>query len=130
MVTLGGGEKTLTAKGTCKVKWQKEAASLEIEINDLPAAAQLGWPNQQYVLWAIDPEKRIVNLGLVPLQGQDGKWKTQVPLRIFGLLVTAEKDAKAEAPGTSVVLESLLPTNPTLVVPVRRVTVSLAASQG
>ena len=125
-VALGGAEKTLTAKGLCKVKWRESAAILELEVQDLPSPAEIGWTGQQYVLWAVDEEKRSVNLGLVPLQGKDAKWKVQVPLRIFGLLVTAEKNRQAAAPSTSVVLESLLPTDPRLVIPVFRVNLRLA----
>ena len=128
-VVLGGAEKTLSSKGLCKVKWEENAATLEIEIQDLPAAAELGWPGQQYVLWAIDSEKRALNLGLVPLRSKEAKWKLQIPFRTFGLLVTAEKNAKAEAPSTAVALESLFPTDPFLVVPVMRVNVALAANQ-
>ena len=101
------------------------AAQLEIAIEDLPPAEKLGWPGQQYVLWAVDTDQRILNLGPVPLRGQGAKWKVQIPSRAFGLLVTAEKNPKAEAPSTAVVLESLLPTDPFLVVPVLRLDVSL-----
>lgn len=129
-VWLGGAEKTLTSKGLFQVKWQQNAAQLEIAIEDLPPAEKLGWSGHQYVLWAVDTEKRILNLGPVPLRGQGAKWKVQVPSRTFGLLVTAEKTPKAEAPSTAVVLESLLPTDPFLVVPVLRLDVPLVLPKG
>ena len=125
-VTLGGAERTLTSRGICKVQWSKEAASLELQLETLPSPADLGWAGQQYVLWAIDSEKRALNLGLVPLRGKEAKWKLQVPFRVFGLLATAEKNPQAQSPSTAVVLESLLPTDPNLVVPVFRVTLTLA----
>ncbi|MBI4463109.1 MAG: hypothetical protein HY647_00245 [Acidobacteria bacterium] len=125
-VLLGGAERTLAAKGLCQVKWRDNVATLEIEIENLPAPAEVGKPGQQYVLWAIDSEKKIVNLGLVPWQGKQAKWKVQVPFRIFGLLVTVEGDSKAEVPSTTVALESLLLTDPFLIVPVFRVDVALA----
>ncbi len=53
-----------------------------------------------------------------------------VPFRVFGLLVTAEKNAQAETPSTAVVLESLLPTDRYLVIPVFRVNVDLTPPQG
>ncbi|MBI1954842.1 MAG: hypothetical protein HYS38_00445 [Acidobacteria bacterium] len=129
-VWLGGAEKTLTSKGVFQVKWQRNAAQLEIAIEDLPPAEKLGWSGHQYVLWAVDTEKRILNLGPVPLRGRGAKWKVQVPSRSFGLLVTAEKSPKAEAPSTAVVLESLLPTDPFLVVPVLRLDVPLVPPKG
>lgn len=129
-VTLGGGERTLTAKGLCKVKYENDGARAEIEIQSLPSAESIGWPGTQYVLWAIDDEKRATNLGPVPLSGDGAKWNLQLPLRVFGLLVTAEKSAQATAPSSAVVLESLLPTDRYLVVPVFRVNVDLAPPQG
>jgi len=129
-VTLGGAEKTLTSKGICKVKWRENAATMEIEVEKLPPSHEIGGAGSQYVLWAVDSEKRVVNLGRVPLSGQNAKWQVQVPFRIFGLLVTAEANPQAEVPGTAVVLESLLPTDPFLVVPVFRIDVTLAATQG
>jgi len=124
-VSLGGGEKTLTSKGSCKVKWRKDSAEMEIEVKNLPAAAEVGWPGRQYVLWAVDREKRAVNLGVVPLRSKDAKWAAQVPFRVFGLLVTAEEDPKATVPGAQVALESLLPTDADLIIPVFRVDVAL-----
>ena len=129
-VTLGGGEKTLTSKGLCQVKWHDKAASMEIVVENLPPAQELGWSGRQYVLWAIDTEKRAINLGPVPAGKKEAKWKVQVPVRAFGLLVTAEKNPKADAPSAAVVLESLLPTDPFLVVPVLRVNVALTPVQG
>lgn len=128
-VYLGGAEKTLTASGTCKVKAKKNAASFEIEVKNLPSTETAGWTGRQYVLWAIDNEKRAVNLGVVPQHGKSAKWSVEVPFRAFGLLVTAERDPKAAAPGPDVAMESLLPTNPNLVVPVYRVEVALGAPQ-
>ena len=129
-VALGGAEKTLTSKGICKVKWRKDAAAIEIEIKDLPSVGEVGWAGRQYVLWAVDREKRTLNLGLVPVRGKDAKWELQAPIRAFGLLVTAEQDPKAAAPSAAVALESLLPTDPDLVVPVYRVDVALVPPQG
>lgn len=124
-VEIGGTEKTLTSKGICKVKWKDNVASLELKVEDLRSPSEGGWPGAQYVLWAVDNEKRAMNLGLVPLHGDKAEWKVQVPFRIFGLLVTAEKNLQATNPSTAVALESLLPTDPKLVVPVFRVDLTL-----
>jgi hypothetical protein len=120
-VVLGGGEKTLAAKGLCKVRWENNVAALEVTVENLPAPAEAGWTGAQYVLWAIDSEKKTVNLGLVPLSGDEAKWKAQAPFRIFGLLITAESNPQAAAPGSAVAVESLLPTDTRLVLPVFRV---------
>ena len=126
VVELGGAARTLAAKGLAKVKWHDKAAAMELEIEGLPAPAEAGFAGTQYVLWAVDNDKRAVNLGLVPGSGKQAKWKLQGPFRIFGLLVTAEKNPQASAPSNDVALESLLPTDPNLVVPVFRVDLQLA----
>ncbi|OFV99121.1 MAG: hypothetical protein A3H94_01050 [Acidobacteria bacterium RIFCSPLOWO2_02_FULL_60_20] len=125
-VVLGGAEKTLASKGLGKVKWHDNAATVELKLERLPSPAEAGWSGAQYVLWAIDSDKRTMNLGLVPANGSKAEWKIQLPFRIFGLLITAEKNPQAAAPSTAVALESLLPTDPNLVVPVFRVNLSLA----
>ena len=124
-VVLGGAEKTLSSRGLAKVKWKENAALIELKLEDLPAPAEAGWSGRQFVLWAVDSEKRVVNLGPVPLNGKDANWQVQTPFRIFGLLVTAEESAQASVPSSLVALESRLPVNPTLVVPVFRVELSL-----
>lgn len=129
-VVLGGAEKTLTAKGRFKVKWQGNAAALELEVEGLRSPTENGWTGQQYILWAVDEEKRAVNLGPVPLRGDGAQWRVQVPFRVLGLLVTSENNPQADGPSNSVVLESLLPSDPRLVVPVFRVRLKLAAPPG
>ena len=124
-VVLGGAAKTLTAKGICKVNWRDNVTTLELKMEALPSPAEAGWSDGQYVLWAIDNEKRTLNLGPVPLDGGEAEWRVQAPFRIFGLLVTAEKNPPTSSPSTAVALESLLPTDPRLVVPVFRVDIAL-----
>jgi hypothetical protein len=125
-VNLGGAEKTLTSSGAFKVKAKADSSALEIEIKNLPSPGEVGWTGRQYVLWALDREKRVMNLGLVPVRGKGGKWSVQIPFRVFGLMVTAEQDPKAPAPSEAVAMESLLPIDPDIVVPVYRVEVALA----
>ena len=124
-VVLGGTETSLISKGPCKVKCKDNAATVELKLEDLPSPSDAGWSAVQYVLWAVDNEKRTLNLGLVPANGNKAEWRVQVPFRIFGLLVTAEKNPQGTNPSTRVALESLLPTDSRLVVPVFRVDLSL-----
>src|SRR5579885_873331 len=129
-IYMCGSDKTLTATGECKIKWQKGTGSLELEIKGLPSPNEAGWGNRQYVLWALDRDKHIANLGVVPLRGKNAKWSVQTAFRTFGLLITAEQDPKAPAPSTAVAMESLLPTDPDLVVPVYRVEIDLGPRKG
>ena len=129
-VNLGGAEKTLSSTGAFRVKAKADSSTLEIEIKNLPAPDEVGWTGRQYVLWALDREKRVMNMGLVPVHGKNGKWSLQIPFRVFGLMVTAEQDPKATAPSDAVAMESLLPIDPDIVVPVYRVEVALTQAKG
>lgn len=129
-VGLGGTAKTLTSRGVCRVKWGKDAASVDIEIKGLPSPDEAGWAGRHYILWAIDKDKRTMNLGVVPVKGKDAKWSVEVPFRIFGLLVTAETNPKGTAPTTAVAMESLLPTDTDLIIPVFRIEVPLTSGKG
>jgi hypothetical protein len=61
-----------------------------------------------YVLWAITPEGRAVNLGEV-LPGENGKDKINVTtdLQAFGLIVTAEPYFSVIHPSNEVVAENV-----------------------
>ena len=116
-----------TARGIAKVKWREGAAVVEMEADHVPSPAELGKNGGQLVLWAIDQEKKAVNLGTVQVSGKKVKASVKAPFRIFGLLVTAETDANTKAPGSAVALESKLPLNPDLVLPVFRVEITLGS---
>ena len=126
-VVVGGSEHALTSRGLVKVKWRDGAATVEIAADQLPAPADLGKTGGQYVLWAVDQDKKVMNLGAVQLNGKRIKTSVQVPFRIFGLLLTVESDVQTRIPGTAVVLESRLPVNPDLVLPVFKIEVPLGS---
>lgn len=126
-ITIGGSEKALTARGVAKIKWREGAAVVEMEADQVPSPAEIGKSGGQLVLWAIDQDKKVVNLGAVQLSGKKLKASVKAPFRIFGLLVTAEVDAAAKSPSSAVALESRLPLNPNLVLPVFRVEIPLGS---
>jgi hypothetical protein len=126
-VTLGGSERALTARGLAKIKWREGAAAVDITADQVPSPGDIGKNGGQLVLWAIDQDKKIVNLGALQLNGKKLKAKAQAPFRIFGLLITAESDAAAKTPSSAVALESRLPVDPNLVLPVFRIEVPLGS---
>src|ERR1700687_3819269 len=94
-----GGSTKLDFKGTSlmpqasgQVKVARNAGHREINDNfdHLQAANKFGVEYLTYVLWAITPEGRPVNLGEVLLT--DGRSELQVTtdLQAFGMIVTAE----------------------------------------
>src|SRR5262245_9914739 len=64
-VTIGGSERALTARGLAKVKWRDGAAAIEMTADRVPSPEELGKRGGQLVLWAIDQDKKVVNLGAV-----------------------------------------------------------------
>ena len=79
------------------------------ELTHLRPARNFGGQYLTYVLWAITPEGRAVNLGEV-LPGGSGKSKISVTtdLQAFGMIVTAEPYYSVTHPSNQVVAENIL----------------------
>jgi outer membrane protein OmpA-like peptidoglycan-associated protein len=94
-----------------KAKVDGKAGRLEIsaEFNHLEPVKMFGGQFLTYVLWAITPEGRAVNLGEV-LPGGNGKDKIDVTteLQAFGLIVTAEPYYSVTHPSNKVVAENVI----------------------
>jgi hypothetical protein len=82
---------------------------IEAEFKDLDAPARFGHQFLTYVLWAITPDGRPVNLGEVLTdESYKGKLKVTTPLQTFGLIVTAEPYFAVTQPSNVVVLENVV----------------------
>ena len=95
--------------GHAKVDGKAGRLAISVELTHLPPASSLGGQYLTYVLWAITPEGRAVNLGEV-LPGEGGKDKIDVTtdLQAFGLIVTAEPYYSVVRPSNKVVAENIL----------------------
>jgi outer membrane protein OmpA-like peptidoglycan-associated protein len=93
--------------GNAEVKSKQGAIHIEAEFNGLQPAGRYGPEYLTYVLWAISPEGRPVNLGEV-LLNHDGKSKLNVTsnLQTFALIVTAEPYFAVTQPSDVVVMEN------------------------
>lgn len=102
--------------GEAKVKRSgRRNTRVEMSIEDLPRAYELGSIYTTFVLWAISPEGRADNLGELKRSGSmfiDTKIDVTTPLQTFALLVTAEPHYLVRTPSRMVVLENLPPRNP------------------
>jgi outer membrane protein OmpA-like peptidoglycan-associated protein len=102
--------------GSAKVRRQgRRGTRVELNIENLPRAAELGGPYTTYVLWAISPEGRVDNLGEIKRSGSfiiDSKIDVTTPLQTFALIITAEPHFLVRSPSRMVVMENLPPTNP------------------
>ncbi|MBA2503254.1 MAG: OmpA family protein [Pyrinomonadaceae bacterium] len=93
----------------------RRGTRIELSIDNLPRATELGGPYTTYVLWAISPEGRIDNLGEIKRSNLfiiNSKLDVTTPLQTFALVVTAEPHFLVRGPSRIVVLENLPPRNP------------------
>jgi hypothetical protein len=97
------------AHGTAKVDAHAGRTSIELDLEGLSPANGFGAEYLTYVLWAITPEGRPVNLGEVLPSGGEGKLQMQVTtnLQAFGLIVTAEPYYAVTMPSDLVVMQNV-----------------------
>jgi outer membrane protein OmpA-like peptidoglycan-associated protein len=103
-------------KGEAKVKRAgRRGTRVELSVEDLPRASELGGIYTTYVLWAISPDGHVDNLGEIKRGGSvfvDSKIDVTTPLQTFALIVTAEPHFLMKVPSRMVVLENLPPQKP------------------
>src|SRR5207244_11773016 len=113
-----GGSTMVDFKGTSlmpeasgKGKVDSKAGRLEISADfaHLAPASKFGAQYLTYVLWAVTPEGRSVNLGEV-VPNSDGKNSLDVTtdLQAFGLVITAEPYFAVTRPSNLVVVENIV----------------------
>ena len=103
-------------KGEAKVKRAgRRGTRVELNIDDLPRASELGGIYTTYVLWAISPNGQVDNLGEIKRGGSvfvDSKLDVTTPLQTFALILTAEPHFLMKVPSRMVVMENLPPQRP------------------
>ena len=98
-----------SANGEAKVNGRRGSIEIDAEFADLREPTTFGNEYLTYVLWAISPEGRAVNLGEV-LVGDNHRSKLRVTtdLQAFALIVTAEPYYAVRQPSNAVVLENVV----------------------
>ena len=103
-------------KGLAKVKRAgRRGTRVELSIDNLPRANELGGIYTTFVLWAISPDGHVDNLGEIKRGGSPyiaSKLDVTTPLQTFALLVTAEPHFLMKVPSRMVVLENIAPQRP------------------
>src|ERR1700733_14570515 len=96
-------------RGHAKVEGKGGRLSINAEFSHLQPVRMFGGQFLTYVLWAITPEGRAVNLGEV-LPGGNGKDKLDVTtdLQAFGMIVTAEPYYAVTHPSNKVIAENIV----------------------
>ncbi len=97
------------ANGVAKVNSKRGAIEIKAEFGNLQKPTAFGNEYLTYVLWAISPEGRAVNLGEVLV---DDNWRSKLEvttdLQAFALIVTAEPYYAVRQPSNVIVLENVI----------------------
>ena len=98
-----------SAAGEAKVESKRGAMEIEAEFSGLNKPTSFGTEYLTYVLWAISPEGRSVNVGEV-LVGDNHRSKVDVTtdLQTFALIVTAEPYYAVRRPSNVVIIENVI----------------------
>jgi outer membrane protein OmpA-like peptidoglycan-associated protein len=97
------------ANGVAQVNSKRGSIEIEAEFGNLQKPTTFGNEYLTYVLWAISPEGRAVNLGEVLLGGNHrSKLHVTTDLQAFALIVTAEPYYAVRQPSNAVVLENVV----------------------
>src|SRR5262249_12083206 len=98
-----------SAHGEAEIEPRKGYIDIKTEIKDLEPASRFGPEYLTYVLWAITPEGRPVNLGEVLLDDNNrGVLDVSTDLQAFGLIVTAEPYFGVTQPSNVVIAENFV----------------------
>ncbi len=106
-INFRGTDLMPAAAGEAKVESKRGAMEIEAEFSGLDKPTAFGNEYLTYVLWAISPEGRSVNVGEV-LVGNNHRSKLDVTtdLQAFALIVTAEPYYAVRRPSNVVILEN------------------------
>jgi outer membrane protein OmpA-like peptidoglycan-associated protein len=109
MINFQGTNLMPAAAGEAKVESKRGALEIEAVFTGLDKPTSFGNEYLTYVLWAISPEGRPVNIGEV-LVGDNHRSKLDVTtdLQAFALIVTAEPYYAVRLPSNIVVLENAI----------------------
>src|SRR5216684_5621825 len=96
------------ASGEAKVESKKTNVAIDAKFEGLEEATKFGLEYLTYVLWAVSPQGRAVNLGEVAIKSGAAHVKAITDMQTFGMIVTAEPYFAVNQPGNTVVLENVL----------------------
>jgi outer membrane protein OmpA-like peptidoglycan-associated protein len=106
-IDFQGTELMQQASGEAKVQNKGSRTEIEARFAGLDEATKFGLEYLTYVLWAVSPGGRAVNLGELVLKNGSGEVKAISDMQTFGMIVTAEPYFAVTQPGNTVVLENV-----------------------
>src|ERR1700758_5270206 len=106
-IDFRGSDLMQRASGEAKVEGKKTNFEIEARFEGFEDATKFGLEYLTYVLWAVSPQGRPVNLGELTLDHHgNAQVKAYTDLQTFGMIVTAEPYFAVTQPGNLVVAES------------------------
>jgi hypothetical protein len=100
------------AEGSARVKANKGSTEVRAKFKKLPAPTRFGLEYLTYVLWAITPEGRAINMGEILTDNDfEGKLNVTSDLQAFAMIVTAEPYFSVTQPSDVVVMENAVNKN-------------------
>jgi outer membrane protein OmpA-like peptidoglycan-associated protein len=106
-INFRGTDLMPAAAGEAKVESKRGAVKIDAEFSGLDKPTAFGNEYLTYVLWAISPEGRSVNVGEVLVGGNHrSKLDVTTDLQSFALIVTAEPYYAVRRPSNVVILEN------------------------
>src|SRR2546427_8960996 len=107
-IDFQGTELMSGANGEARVQSKSNRIEIEAKFLGLDEATKFGLEYLTYVLWAVSPGGRAVNLGEVVLKTGGAQVKAIITdMQTFGMIVTAEPYFAVTQPGNTVVLENV-----------------------
>jgi outer membrane protein OmpA-like peptidoglycan-associated protein len=108
-IDFQGTDLMRNARGEATVNSKRGRLEVEVEFSDLERPTAFGNEYLTYVLWAISPEGRSMNLGEV-LVGDNRRSKLDVTtdLQAFAMIVTAEPYYAVRRPSNVVIMENVI----------------------
>ena len=98
-----------SANGVAEINSKRGSIAIEAEFGNLQKPTTFGNEYLTYVLWAISPEGRAVNLGEVLVGGNHrSKLNVTTDFQAFALIVTAEPYYAVRQPSNVVILENVV----------------------
>ena len=108
-INFEGTDLMTGARGEAKVDSHRGAIEIKVEFRDMQKPTTFGPEYLTYVMWAISPEGRPVNLGEVLIGGNHrSKLDVTTNLQAFALIVTAEPYYAVRRPSNVVVMENAI----------------------
>lgn len=101
-----------SGKGNATVESERGVIRISADLKNMAPPSSFGPEYLTYVLWAISPDGRPVNLGELTLNsygaGSESKIQTTSPIQTFGMIVTAEPYYAVTQPSDVVVMENFV----------------------